>query len=249
MATSTLLSPTRAGHCWSLGSRRWPEPRPSRHSADAVPLKRTRISLFLQIRTSALSILHAEDSEPAAGTGAESLPHAGHPVHVPARVGGRDGDRPRQPGPEPTCRSICVVMHICPTSGSSDHPNSAWSSTSTTFDETLPGPFSGTSSGWRPASSSPVGTTASTRSSHASGESRDGGVCGSAIQTAAAMNPLDLFYFKLDADEVVGRLTRRRKRSEGGLPSRAESRAEEQPRQRSTNSPTSSTATRSCQPH
>ena len=108
---------------------------------------------------------------------------------------------PARRGPGWTCSS--AAMRTCRTSARSPRPIGGWCSASTTSTRRCRARSSGTSSGWWPASPSPAAIAASTPSSGSRSTWTVTRAYREAIRSFAGMSNLDLWYSRIDVDEIA----------------------------------------------
>ncbi len=142
----------------------------------------------------------------SAGSAPDPLRADGHvALHLLSGCRGGDGRRPRRdPRPlDSSCRPAATPTSR--TSAASPPPTVAWYSGRMTSTRRFPGRGSGTSSGWRRASRSPVATSTylpsvvGGSSQRAVREYREG------MREFAGESMLDAWYERLDADELTAR--------------------------------------------
>ena len=108
----------------------------------------------------------------------------------------------------------CAATRICPTSGCSRRRIGGWCSTSTTSTRRSRGHGSGTSSGWRPVWRSPAATTASPTRSAARSCCETVAGYRKAMREFAGMGNLDVWYSRLEVDELIAQLRSQVKKSQ-----------------------------------
>ena len=136
---------------------------------------------------------------------ADSLrPHARLAVHVLPRRRVPDGVRSRERAAGRRSTRSSAATRTSRTSAASPRPTASSSSASTTSTRRCPARSSGTSSGSSRASPSPGAIAASTRSSGRRSTSRSAAPTGRASATFSAMSNLELWYSRIDVDDLIG---------------------------------------------